>query len=119
MAPLCSPPLLHSATLPSLLRPHLYDSFFLPLASLCTCQHSLLTQTHTYTHTVDHIEEDREFREDKLLFWPSTTRLLSDVAMRVGGGRRERGSQDGDARQGQILTTGFIVEVQGFHYQSV
>lgn len=27
--------------------------------------------------------------------------------------------QDGDTRQGEILTTGFIVEVQGFHYQSV
>lgn len=76
------------------------------------------------THPVDHVEEGMGFRKNKL---PSLTfNTAPHMAVLRGRGRkreRERGEkkkrQDEDARQGRILTTGFIVVVQGFHYQSV
>lgn len=127
------PSVLHFSTLPYFLLstappppPRSHSSlffFFLPLASMScslkgTCQHTYFnTDTHTHTQWTM-LKRAGSSERINFLFWPSTTRLLPDVAVR-GGGREERGRQDGDARQGRTLTTGFVVEVQGFHYQSI
>ena len=86
-----------------------------------------LVQRRTHTQWTNG-EEGRGFRENKLPFLTFSTtppRHCPEGGIggkgkgKGGGDRKGRGRQDGDARQGQALTTGFIVEVQGFNYQSV
>lgn len=99
----------------------------LPLTHLlpvATCQHTL-THTHTQNHPVDHVEEGRGVQEESTSF-PDLQRNSSQALLWQGERKKKRKKeeemnrrQDGDTRQGEILTTGFIVEVQGFHYQSV
>lgn len=65
-------------------------------------------------------KEGRGFRDNKLPFLTFSADVEGGrEGQEGGGGKKERGKKDGDARQGQTLTAGFVVEVQGFHYQSV
>lgn len=77
-----------------------------------TCQHTLSRQD-THAHPKDQDKEGREFRENKLPF--VTFNATTSPRPEGGGG----GGSRGVARHGQILTAGFIVGVEGFHYQSV
>lgn len=49
-----------------------------------------LTQTHTHTHPVDHVEEGREFRENKLPFL-TFNNMTPPRRCREGGAAEKRG----------------------------
>lgn len=98
------PSVLHFSTLPYFLLstappppPRSHSSlffFFLPLASMScslkgTCQHTYFN-TDTHTHPVDHVEEGREFRENKLPFL-TFNNTTPPRRCREGGRQRREG----------------------------
>lgn len=76
--------------------------------------------TDTHADPADHVEEGSGgFRKNKLPFLTFNTTPPRCCFSKGGRRRKEKRKQNGDGTQGQRLTIGFIVEVQGFHYQSV